>query len=198
MQQIFTKAKLNFMESLPEPPGLEGFVRGALAGLGPRVFHRGAPRRRGNARLVHRLCRGEEAEQASGKIRDGRHRGGGGAGRGEQLRRRAAAMVPLLTLGIPSGGSDGGHAGGADDPRPAPGPHALFDQSRVRLGAHRQHVHRERVAGHPEHAAGRHLGSASEGPLQDPDAAHHHDRGDRRSLRRTTTSSTCGSCFSSA
>ena len=70
-------------EHASEPPGLEGFLRGIMAGLDHRVFRRGAAGGGGDDRILHGLCRGEEVKQTSGEVRDGRDRGSGGAGRSE-------------------------------------------------------------------------------------------------------------------
>jgi TctA family transporter len=162
MQQVFTEAKLNFLSLFPNLQdwkdsfgalwrgSILGFVIGVLPGAG--------------ATIASFMAYGLEKKLS-------KHPEKFGTGVIEGV---------AADTGHPRIGNDGGYAGGADDPWAAAGSVALLDASRFRLGAHCQHVHRERDACHPEHADDRHLGPPAEGSLLGVDADDHHDLGRRR------------------
>ena len=74
-----------------------------------------------------------------------------------------AALLPMITLGIPGSPDRGGDARRAHHLGPPARAHAVHGEARVRLGAHRQHVHGQRhrradgaglraaLRGHPAH-----------------------------------------------
>ena len=64
---------------------------------------------------------------------------------------RPAAMVPMLTLGIPGSATTAIMLGGADDVGPAARAAAVREEPAVRLGPDRLAVHRQRDAAHPQH-----------------------------------------------
>ena len=92
-------------------------------------------------------------------------------------------MLPMITLGHSRLAHRGGDARRADHLGPAAGADAVQGETRVRLGTHRQHVHRQRH----RRADGARLRAVVRrdlaDPVRDPDAAHRRGLRDR-SVRR--------------
>ena len=83
-----------------------------------------------------------------------------------------AALIPLFTLGLPGSPTIAILMGALIMNGLTPGPLLLFAARRLRLGGHRQPLHRQRYPPRPESAAGRLVGETAQDPLQHPDGVH--------------------------
>ena len=114
-----------------------------------------------------------------GRVRTGRHRGGGRTGVGEQ-RRVEFVVHPASHPGHPGKRRDRHDLRGPDDP----GNHAGTLSGRRTpgrfLGGHRLDVHRKRDAPRPESPDGGHLGADAPRPLRHPRPGHRPVHDDRR------------------
>ena len=146
--------------------------RSASAGHhAPLVRHRLLPRAAARVRPrgddLHRVRRREEGLENPGAVREGGDRGGRGAGRGEQrhLQRRLRPALRLRAADRPRARRADGRP---HDVRASAGADALPDEPEVRLGGHRQHVHRERDAPGVEPSARGILGTDRPHPVPGP------------------------------
>ena len=137
-----------------------------------RLRDRHSARRRRGALGVHVVHGGEAGRARPVDPRQGRDRGCGGAGSGQQ-RRRADLVHPHADAGHSRQCGDGRHGGGADDPRHQSGSGRHHGKARPVLGHHRQHVHRQRHAGDHQPAADRHLGQPAAHSLPRALPRHH-------------------------